>query len=187
MKRKWKRILWAALALCMLLGGMTASAQTSQAAESTKKETKYGWFQKGKYRYYRKENGKLYKNTTALIGNYIYRFDRQGRMVTGTVKDGKEISYYNKKTGRFEYCTTTVKIEKKEKFGSILVKNCYGKYRSKYRIYSDSGVKIYGKNGKRISFSKLKKGQKIQVYYDGTIMECYPALFSGIRKICVVS
>ena len=163
----------------MLIAALTILCNMSVYAASkgtTANRKQTGWIDKGKYTYYRTEDGKLLKNTTAKIDDITWRFDEKGRLVKGVFKRGQ--TYYYHGRNRQEWYAV-IRLRVTEKHGDWLI----GKNkREKYEI-SNNRLKIYNKNGKRISFSKLKKGTSIKVYFTGETMEVYPGRFCEIIKI----
>lgn len=182
MKKKKNLLFCLIFAVVLLFGSLNVLAAGNTAA-SSKASAKSGWFNKGNKRYYRKADGKLYKNTVVKIGKYTYCFDKKGCLVKGAVKtktkDMKRTDYYNKKNGRYEYSVLRLRIIQKTNT-EIIAR--YGI--SQYQI--ESGVKCYTKKGKELAFSNLKKNQRIDVYYNGSILEVYPAIIEGIQKIRLV-
>lgn len=182
MRKKLKMMVFALMAVLMLgslpaAAGRVNAASTSQSqAKSSKKQ--YGWFKKGLYTYYRKANGKLYKNTVKKIDNYNCRFDEKGRLV----RKWNQKNWYDSTLTKHKWVSTRLTITEKGK-DFILLKT---KNKNKFMIYNDELSLIYGKNNKKIKFSKLKEGQKVEVVHDGFYLETYPAAFSQILKLKVL-
>ena len=67
--------------------------------------------------------------------------------------------------------------------GESVVGKC-GK--DKYMLNKSQAVGILNKNGKKVPFSRLKKGKMVKVYHDGMILESYPAQFAKIYKVKLI-
>lgn len=183
MKGKRKVLLALLVAVCMIFAcGICGEAASDQTTAAQKDDTsKTGWFKKGKYRYYRKADGKLCKNETLKIEGSEYRFDKKGRMVTGYAKVNGEVRHYDEMTG--VRTDARIKLKITERAGkTIYLKG--GKNR--YMVSKTEIAKmVYNKNGKKSSFSKLKKGVSVWVYHSGIIAESYPAQFMHIYKVVI--
>ncbi|WP_373215062.1 hypothetical protein [Ruminococcus sp. 5_1_39BFAA] len=172
------------LCLCLCCTTLSAAAAevstgtvTGSQTETTKKS---GWFNKGKYRYYRMKNGKLCKKSFVKIGKYYYSFDSKGRMKKGIVtvpKKGK--AYFSKKNGRFLCLATELKVMKKYK-NEVLVagKNAADRYYVPLK-----NVALLDSKGKKILPKAIKKGCRILVFATGDILETYPAQFSEVIAV----
>lgn len=168
----------------LLLGSMPAFAGQVSAASNTQSEAKakkqqYGWFKKGRYTYYRTRSGQLYKNTVKKIGNYQCRFDQKGWLV----RKWNQTYWYDSTLTKHKWEKVRLTITEKGK-NHILLK---AKNKSKYMIGKQEIPQIYDKNNKKISFSKLKEGQAVWVYFDGFLLEVSPICFNDILKIKVIS
>lgn len=184
MKNASNKILTLLLVLFMLSGALLcetpvyAVSISSFSKNLNTQETTFGWVKKGNATYYRLRNGKLCKNTEKKIGKYVYRFDKKGKLIKGSYQVGKLTYHYNTHNGRFENISMKLKITRTSR-GIIFLKNGS----ETYKIEQNSNLRLYNKSGKKLSFSKLKKGKIVQVYFDGNIFETDPMEFSNIYKI----
>lgn len=142
--------------------GIPTIAASKTADICTAKKKQYGFFKKEGCTYFRKKNGKLYRKEELIKGNYVYCFDKTGRLI-----DKKKVY------------TLTLKVNLK-KGDEILAKN------KRHCVRINKNMKVYGKKGNRISALKLKEGQKIKIFFDGRIMESYPEQFSKVYKIQIL-
>lgn len=160
-----------------------AYAKAEPAQQTAEKEAvqKTGWFKKGKYKYYRLENGKLCTKKFVKINGKYYSFDAKGRLRTGLVTVSKDVkAYFSKKDGHFvNYVKEMVVVQKYK--GSVTAKDSSG------ALFKLNLKKIVDETGKDIPESAIKKNSKIHVIYKkGAILETYPLQFGCSYKIKVL-
>lgn len=174
--KRIKRLFCMVFVVTMFLCSCVNVSAAGDKSVSTDKKT--GWITKGKNTYYRTSKGKLVKNQTKTIGKNTYLFDKKGRVVKGVKKNGVYYDYYSKADGRYLYSYIDLKIKTMED-ASVIGKKGSGEY----RVFDN--VRFLNRKGKSISFHKLRKGQKIRVYFQGNegILETFPAQFAKVIKV----
>lgn len=115
-------------------------------------------------------------------GMILFVFVLCGNMSQYVMAESRAVSESIQKANPRQYSVIKLKI-KEAVDGEIVVGKC-GK--DKYILKKFQGVRVLNKNGKKVSFSRLKKGNTVKVYYDGSILESYPAQFSKIYKVKLI-
>lgn len=123
-----------------------------------------------------------------LVGTYELPTDEVENALHIGAHDRIRISYTGKvtcpegdKNGRFEHITS-VEILEQAGEGIVYAVSEDGLHLGHATLSFSEDTPIYHK-GKRISISDIHLGDRIRFWYDGSILETYPASYTGITRI----
>ena len=126
----------------------------------------------GKYKYGFDKRGRLVYGKTARIAGFIYHFDAKGRALICESKNNGTFFCEDTVSKKIIYARHTLRIMEKTASGII----------AKAAGSSDELYRIPEKMLKGKVFRSLKIGDKIQIWFDGMVLESSPAQYVKIFK-----